>query len=263
MTSNPATNTQWLDLAGQLQLERDLTDLPTLAELLERNYPALLARGDRDPLDSAIRYVARFDVLDLADRRTKWERSAHTSEPLTLADRDIAGPNIDPAWWADMARRVDARRQGILPTLTSWVGDFAGTIPPDSMHYPPTDPARMIWICWPDGTVAPTTGWEPTIARECHWLHSHLDTITTLQQAQEFAAEIRSIVADLNQAGLTLDPPDPHATATIPTLAAHTGIPAATIYRWASHGYLQPINNTRPRHYIRREVEGLARTLGR
>ena len=88
---DPAVSVQWLSLADRLQLERELADLPALADILERNYDALLARGDRDPDDRSVRYVTRFDVLDLADRRGQaWSAPQRIDPPSHLVRATIA-----------------------------------------------------------------------------------------------------------------------------------------------------------------------------
>ena len=254
-----ATTTQgWLSLADRLQLERELADLPTLADILERNYDALLALGDRDPDDRSVRYVTRFDVLDLADRRVKWERSARTTEPLTSFDRGVAGPNVDPTWWAEMGRKLGAQRMGILPTLVSWVGDFAGSIP--TLRYPPTDPARVMWICWPNGDVLPMTGWEPTVERECRWLLAHLDDIVGCQQVEEFRHWVHGVITSLDALGISLAGPDHSATGTVRDLSDQLDIPMQTIRDWIRKGWLLPITDSRPRLYVRHEVLALRTT---
>ena len=259
--TEPTTTQGWLSLADRLQLERELADLPTLADILERNYDALLALGDRDPDDRSVRYVTRFNVLDLADRRVKWERSARTTEPLTSFDRGVAGPNVDPTWWAEMGRKLGAQRMGILPTLVSWVGDFAGSIP--TLRYPPTDPARVMWICWPNGDVLPMTGWEPTVERECRWLLAHLDDIVGCQQVEEFRHWVHGVITSLDALGISLAGPDHSATGTARELADALDIPHATIRSWITRGDLKPINDTRPRLYIRHEVVALRGTTRR
>ncbi len=251
-----ATPQTWLTLADRLQLERELADLPTLADLLERNYDALLARGDRDPDDSAVRYVTRFDVLDLADRRVKWERSASRTEPLTLADRGAPGPNVDPAFWAEMGRQLGAQRMGILPTLVSWVGDFAGSIP--TLRYPPTDPARVMWICWPNGDVLPMTGWEPTIERECRWLLAHLDDIVACQQITVFRDWLHGVITSLDALGISLAGPHEHACLSAEELAELYPVSRSTVYRWWNEGHLSDVGKVdRRRVFVVHEVRQL------
>lgn len=250
----------WLDLAARLQLERDLADLPTLAELLDRNYFHLLAKGDRNPLDSAVRYVVKFDALDLADRRTKWEQSANRTEPLTLADREISSPAVDPAWWADMARRVGARRQGIMPTLAGWVSLAAGEMHDLGVwHFEPTDPDRVVWVATTLGETHATKP-GPTVASEAGWLSRHLEWICGQQWVVDLADELRRIVLDLDALGVSLHGPDHTAIGTVNELAQTTGIPAATIYRWASNGFLQPVDGQRPKKYFRTEVLAVRKT---
>ena len=216
---------EWLDLATRLQLERDLADLPTLAELLERNYFHLLARGDRDPRDAAVRYVVRFDALDLADRRVK--------------DAGLT----DAEGLADLARRAGARRLGILPTLESWCRDLEADMLDRSV--PHDDPIL-------DGTSTVTTA--------AGWLSRHLDWICGQQQVNELADEVRRIVLDLDTLGVSLHGPDQSAIGTVPELAETTGIPAKTIYRWALNGFLQPVDDKRPKRYFRTEVLAVRKT---
>lgn len=212
----------WLSLADRLQLERELADLPTLADLLERNYDALLARGDRDPDDSAVRYVTRFDVLDLADRRCKRE-----------GDPDAAG-------LADLARRIGARRLGILPTLESWLRAFeADMLDADVPH---TDPVL-------DG--------HSTVTTAAGWLHAHLDWIADQPGSEQLVAEVHDIVTALGALGVSLDGPDHHATGTVRELADQLDIPQPTIKGWIRKGWLLPITDTRPRLFVRREVLAL------
>lgn len=256
-TFDPTAGQTWLSLADRLQLERELTDLPALAEQLDRNYAALLSRGDRDPDDTSVRYVTRFDVLDLADRRVKWERSATSTEPLTLADRRIADPSVDPAWWADMARRMGARRQGILPTLGSWVSLAVGEMhDADQWHLVPVDPDSVLWVVGPDG-VAHLTKPGPSVASEATWLHRHLDWIVCQQWVVELAGEVRQIVRDLDALGVSLAGPDHRATGTVRELADELDIPMGTLRRWIAEGKLTPLNDNRPRIYVRREAINL------
>lgn len=213
------TKIQWLDLAARLQLERDLGDLPTLAELLERNYDDLLARGDRNPDDSSVRYVTRFTVLDLADRRRK------------------AVVEDDPAGVADLARRMGARRLGILPTLESWLFAYeADMLDAGEDHVTPVL----------DGTSTVTTA--------AGWLRQHLDWIVEQPGSEQLASEVRDIVRDLDTLGINLDGPDHRATGTVRELADALDIPAPTIYGWIRLGYLQPIGHIRPKQYVRHEV---------
>ena len=242
-TTTAAQMVEWLTLADRLQLDRDLHDLPTLAELLERNYFHLLAKGDRDPRDSAVRYITKFDVLDLADRRFK---------PAYIA--------ADPEVEADTARRMGARRQGILPTLASWVG-----LAVEEMHLlgvwhrTPTDPDQIVWVVGSDGIAHPTKP-GPSVASEAGWLACHLDWITGQQWVVELAAEVRRIVLDLEALGVGDAVPDRFVIGTVGELAEWTGVPAATIYRWAGSGYLTEVSEKRPKTYMRTEVLALRKT---
>lgn len=246
MTFEPTTNTQpttWLDLAARLQLQRDLADLPTLADILERNYTALLARGDRNPDDSSVRYVTRFDVLDLADRR--WKRDAIAT---------------DPAAEADTARRLGARRQGILPTLASWVSLAVGEMhDAGEWHSPPADPDQVVWVVESDGTTHATKP-GPSVASEAGWLHRHLDWIVEQQWAPDLADELRRIMRDLNQLGISFEGPDHRATGTVRELAEQLSIPESTIKSWIRRGQLAPIKDGKPAIYARYDILALRTT---
>lgn len=219
----PATTAQgWLSLADRLQLERDLTDLPTLADLLDRYYDDLLARGDRDPDDSSVRYVTRFDVLDLADRRHKRELSS------------------DPAGLADLARRMGARRLGILPTLESWLRAYEADMLDAGLDH--TDPVL-------DG--------RSTVTTAAGWLLANLDWIAGQPGSEQLVAEVHAIVHDLEQLGVSLAGPDHRATGTVRELADDLDIPMGTLRRWIAEGKLTPLNDTRPRIYVRREAINL------
>ena len=65
---------------------------------------------------------------------------------------------------------------------------------------------------------------------------------------------------DLDSLGVSLHGPDHTAIGTVNELAQSTGIPAATIYRWASSGYIQPVNDERPKQYFRTEVLAVRKT---
>lgn len=212
---------EWLDLATRLQLERDLADLPTLAELLDRNYFHLLAKGDRNPLDSAVRYVVKFDALDLADRRFK---PAYTA--------------ADPVIEADTARRMGARRQGILPTLASWVGIVVDDMHRhDAWHRIPTDPDQIVWAVDAEGIAHPSKP-GPSVASEAGWLASHLEWIVGQPYVIELADELRRIVLDLAALGIEDAAPNRHATMTAEQLHEQGLTSRATVYRWWKLGLL-------------------------
>lgn len=221
-TYEPTTTQGWLSLADRLQLERELADLPTLADILERNYDALLALGDRDPDDRSVRYVTRFDVLDLADRRHKRE-----------GDPDAAG-------LADLARRMGARRLGILPTLESWLASYEADMLDRGVEH--TDPVL-------DG--------RSTVTTAAGWLSAHLDWIALQPGSEQLVAEVHDIVRGLDALGISLAGPDHSATGTVRELADDLDIPLGTLRRWIAEGKLTPLNDNRPRIYVRREAINL------
>lgn len=118
-------------------------------ESVKRAHP-----GSRPPLNLA--------VLDLEDTREK--------------------PDADPTRTDyQVDRRAGERRQGVLPTLTSWVRLCdseqwdAGIV-----HQPPAD--------------------EPTVAGECGWLLSHVEWIILQGWSDEIVADVRKIRADVRRA---------------------------------------------------------------
>lgn len=210
-----------LDPAQRAQLERDLTDLPDLADQLARHYDALLSRGERGYDDPDMRYPTRFAVLDLAHQRPK------------------DGWIEDPASEATIARDIGARRLGILPTLVAWVSDLVATI--DTIHITPSDPQRVRWIAHPNGDLIAHTGWEPNIERETHWIRAHLDQIVDHPDAEALANEIRDIVRDLeHQVGpaYARPLPDHHVLATEADLSQRLHVPRSTIRNWINRDKL-------------------------
>lgn len=253
---SPTTTVQWLDLATRLQLERDLVDLPTLAELLERNYDALLSRGDRNPDDPNEKYPIRPDVLDLADRRWKW--ATNGIEPRTLATRGIVEHAADPAGEADLARRIGARRLGILPTLASWVSLTVGEMhDAEAWHTRPADPDQVVWVATTAGEIHATKP-GPTVASEAGWLRRHLDWIVEQQWVTELADEVRQIVTDLDSLGISHDAPNPHACLTAEQIADQYPVSRATVYRWWNAGHLIDAGKVnRKRVFVAHEIEAL------
>lgn len=101
-------------------------------------------------------------VLDLQDTRQK---------------RDCDPSRTD----YDLDRRAGARRQGVLPTLASWVRLVDGELWDEALeHDPPTD--------------------APTVATECTWLGDHVDWIVDQQWAVEIADECAAILRDIRAA---------------------------------------------------------------
>ena len=232
---------QWLSLADRLQLERDLADLPELAAILDREYFALLARGDRNPDDHAIRYPIATAVADLADRRWKTD---------TIA--------TDPALEADTARRIGARRLGIAPTLASWVSLAVGEMHhAGAEHTPPMNPDLVVWVVEAAGAVHQTRP-GPSVTSEAGWLRRHLDWIVEQQWVTDLAGEIRAIVSELDQLGINLDGPDERACMTADHLAELFEIHRSTIERWYRAGHLTDVGKVdRKRVFIVREVRTL------
>lgn len=213
----------WIEYADRLQLERELADLPDLIDILDGSYWPLLARGDRDPVDAAVRYVTRFSVLDLADRRHKGEAAA------------------DPA--AEVARRGDTgRRYGLLPTLEAWVRTFEAQMLDQDVDH--DDPVL-------DQTATATTS--------AGWLRRHLDWIITQPDVVQLAAEIHQIITDLDMHGISTTGPNDAACMTADDIANLEGPSRATIYRWWKAGRLTDVgrNDRGQRVFILTEVRAL------
>jgi hypothetical protein len=224
---------QWLDLADQLQLDRDLADLPALVDLLERNYFTLLSKGDRNPDDSAVRYITKFDVLDLADRRHKLEPAAST-EPTFGEKLDVAGE-------ADLAHRMGERRLGILPTLESWLRDYEATMLDLMVEH--DDPVL-------DGTGTVTTA--------AGWLRRHLEWIVGQPGVEQLRDEVHDIVRALARLGITLAPADHSATLNAEQIADAYPVSRATVYRWWNEGRLTDVGKVdRKRVFVVHEIKAL------
>lgn len=111
---------------------------------------------------SPARPPVNLGVLDLLDGREKAD-----SEP-TRTD-------------AEIDRLAGARRQGVLPTLASWVRLVDGELwDADQDHQPPSD--------------------YTTILSETGFLLTHIDWIGDQQWADEFVRDLCGIVRDLKQA---------------------------------------------------------------
>ena len=233
---------QWLNLAQRTQLELDLDELPDLADVLERNYHELLARGSRNPDDPVHRYPIDPAALDLADRRTKPDATD------------------DPIGEADLARRIGERRLGVLPTLVSWVGLAVGEMHDlGEQHRAPTNPDRMVWVVDSRAQVWRARQPEPSVASECLWLRQHLDWIAGQQWVIEFVDEIRALVADLVELvgdGVANN----HACLTATELHDRRIASKATVYRYWKAGMLTDVGkDARGRRlFVLHEVRAVA-----
>lgn len=195
----------WLTLAVRAQLERDLSDLPELADMLARHYPELLAAGDRDPDDRSVRYPIKAEVLDLADERRK------------------PTPDFDPIGEADLARRIGARRQGVLPCLIDWAR---------------LAESEMLDLGVQHGDLAD----DPSVTTEAGWIARHLDWIGGQQWVVELAQDVRAMVTDLEIiVGPVRAMPDDRMAMTARELADHLDVSYEAVRQWVSRGYLAPL----------------------
>lgn len=112
--------------------------------------------------------------------------SSPSRPPLNLVVLDLQDtrekPDSDPQRTDyDIDRRAGARRQGVLPTLASWVRLVDGELWDESVeHEPPSD--------------------APTVTTECGWLLDHADWIVDQQWAVEIADECAAILRDIRAA---------------------------------------------------------------
>lgn len=217
--------TPWLTLAERAQLERDLADLPELADHLDRDYAALLGRGSRSHDAPRVRVPIDPAVLDLADSRLKGDTWA------------------DPMGEADLARRIGSRRQGILPTLRSWVLLAEGEMLDDGARH--TDPAEA-----------------PTVTTEAGWLAVHLDWIGGQQWVVELATDARGLVADAETlVGSARHGVDSNACVTALDAASLADVGLSTLYRWRAQGWLSDVGRNAQGRWllVMHEVRALKR----
>jgi hypothetical protein len=203
---------------------------------------------------SPARPPLNLDVLDLLDLREKADAEA------TRGDYDLD-------------RRAGGRRQGILPTLSSWVRLVDGER-------------------WDEGDEHQNPPTQRTVEGECGWLTEGLDWITEQKWANELEQDLQRMVADMRRAcgespevPLTcskcrwlVEPRDGGAwyvctgcnwtwtmaneidrllqaqtdimdAATLPEIAANVGRPVSTVKEWKARGWLLPVGKTK-RGYV-------------
>jgi hypothetical protein len=120
------------------------------------------APGGARSAPSSSRPPVNLVVLDLQDVREKPD-----------SDPQRTDYNLD--------RRAGARRQGVLPTLASWVRLVDGEL-------------------WDEGLVHDAPADTPSVATECVWLSAHVDWILEQQWASEIADECSAILRDIQAA---------------------------------------------------------------
>ena len=115
-------------------------------------------RGKGSPKKAPV----RLDVLDLLDEREKADSEAQRLD-------------------YDIDRRAGARRQGILPTLVSWLRLAEGEQ-------------------YDQGMKPPELAETPTVATECAWLRGQLLWVVQQVWADELAADLEQMFADCRAA---------------------------------------------------------------
>lgn len=124
--------------------------------------------GSRPPMDLA--------VIDLLDTREKPDAE------VTRTD-------------AEIDRLAGARRQGVLPTLASWVRLADGEL-------------------WDFGIEHDAPSETPTVASECAFLVHHIDWIAEQQWVDELADDVRRIRGELRSVTRDRDIEDLHLACT-------------------------------------------------
>ena len=145
------------------QTKRDLMSIPDLYALLPMfAEPGVGATGEGGSGKPGSKPPVNLAVLDLLDTREK--------------------PDSDPQrldWELD--RMAGSRRQGVLPTLASWVRLVDGEMWDESAeHEPPND--------------------YPTVATECGFLLANFGWIAEQQWFNELADDVKAIRRDLREA---------------------------------------------------------------
>src|SRR4249919_506476 len=146
------------------KLARALDELPAAYDLL----PLFMLPGSRPDMGSHQRHGSdntrsplALSALDLADERTKADASPTRSD-------------------YELDRMAGARRQGVLPTLSSWVRLVDGEL-------------------WDELTEHAEPDENPTVAGECAWLHSHIRWIGERQWLDEITQDIIGMLRDVRE----------------------------------------------------------------
>jgi hypothetical protein len=159
-------------------LAKALAELPAAFDML----PLFLLPGYRPDMGSPQRHgsdstrsLVTLAVLDLLDRRNKPD-----------ADPSRGDYELDRAqWqWKDDAGRLitepGRRRQGVLPTLSSWVRRVDGEL-------------------WDGGVEHAAPDEDPTVAGECDWLQSHIAWIGEQQWLDEITRDVTGMLRDIRE----------------------------------------------------------------
>ena len=205
--TEPTTTQGWLSLADRLQLERELADLPTLADILERNYDAPCSPSATATLTTAA------SATSPASTSSTWP----TGGTSARATRTPPGWPTSPAAWAPPPRHP--AHPGVLARVL-----FEAEMLDRGVEH--TDPS--------------STG-RSTVTTAAGWLHAHLDWIATAGGNPERASSSSPRCTTSCAGSTPRHQPRrarPPATGTIAELSEALDIPAPTIYHWVRIGWL-------------------------
>lgn len=228
------------------ELRRHLGELPELYGLL----PTFLLPGSR-PLDpegivgtsSPARPPVNLDVTDLLDTHEKADAEA------TRTDYDI---DRRATQWRDgcgkMTGSPAARRQGILPTLSSWVllvdenlDGTAGYVPP-WVREACCGACFVLFVGQSDiqgccvGSRRPHPWQGRTVSGECRFLLNHLDWIIEQRWSDELGLDVKTMRDDMRRAIGDRDTEEATLTCLVPGCGWDVMPAERGIYRCAGCG---------------------------
>ncbi len=239
--------TRWLSEAADRQLRRDLAQLPDLVALVAA-HPEQIRRDTSGP------------------RPQPGSRPPTPLAPIALLDQRSRADDLDVIGLSDLDR-IAGRRDGIEPTLRSWVLLAEGEMLDD-------DPDRCTPI--PQGQ---------RVAESCAWLQRHIVWVLEQQWVEELAPTVRRMVRDC-EAHLRIRPEyHPRCPSCRARLTSHQGwwecracgrdyrdermllalqepmtaerigtafgISPATIRKWKERGHLEPAcDEGRPTYHV-------------
>lgn len=260
------TRTTWLHPDAERRLRHDLAELPELLALVAANPNGVRRGGSGRRSTPGSRPPASVEGLALTDRRTRQD------------DADVIG-------CADLDR-MGGRRDGIEPTIRSWVLLAEGEMLDEGVAHTDIPAAQRI-------------------GDDCAWLARHIVWILEQQWVLELADAVRRMVRDCEQylhirpeyrprcpqegcggylrddgSGLWRCPRyhpidvlrlaverglDGDGVGELAAIAEKLGIPVKTLHRWRAAGWIEPVDDStkRGRRYRLADVEAVAARVGR
>lgn len=196
---------------ADLEAERAAAEKARRAQLKENLKQTLVDLAEAFPLLPLFRLAGSRPV----DPEKRVGTSSPARPPLVLAVLDLEDSrekaDSDPQRLDyDLDRRAGARRNGVVPTLQSWVRRADGEMhDQDLKHNPPGQALACGGACMITSSIAgdlmqgPCTydrdkHLEPaTIGSETAWLQAHVDWISKQPWADEIAAELEQMLTDI------------------------------------------------------------------